>query len=118
MQICRSLVGGKAVAGAGPTIDKIYPATGEVIARIEPADESILDAAVAAASTAQTEWAARSSRERGRILGRAAQLLRDNNDALARLEVMDVGKCLGEAVSADVPSGADAMEYFGALAQT
>ena len=118
MQICRSLVGGKAVAGTAPTIDKIYPATGEVIAKIEPADESVLDAAVTAAAAAQAEWAARSSHERGRILGQAARLLRENNDRLAQLEVMDVGKCLGEAVSADVPSGADAMEFFGALAQT
>ena len=43
MQICRSLVGGKPVAGTAPAIDKIYPATGEVIARVEPADDSVLD---------------------------------------------------------------------------
>ena len=38
MELCRSLVGGKPVAGSRPPIDKHYPATGEVIARIEPAD--------------------------------------------------------------------------------
>ena len=35
MQICQSLIGGQLVASALPAIDKIYPATGETIAKIE-----------------------------------------------------------------------------------
>lgn len=118
MQICQSLINGKPVASSLPKIDKYYAATGEVIAQIEPASEDMLDAAVAAGQAAQQEWGRRDGTERGRILHRAAQLLRDANDELARLEVMDVGKLYAEAVSADVPSGADAMEYFGSLIQT
>ena len=118
MDICRSLIGGQSVGSSQPHIDKFYPATGEVIARIEPADEAMLDQAVALAAEAQKEWAARSGADRSAVLNRAAQLLRDRNDELSRLEVRDVGKCYGEAVSADVPSGADAMAYFAALAAT
>ena len=118
MDICRSLIGGQSVGSSQPHIDKFYPATGEVIARIEPADEAMLDQAVAIAAEAQKEWAARSGADRSAVLNRAAQLLRDRNDELSRLEVRDVGKCYGEAVSADVPSGADAMAYFAALAAT
>ena len=118
MDICRSLIGGQSVGSRQPHIDKFYPATGEVIARIEPADEAMLDQAVAIAAEAQKEWAARSGADRSAVLNRAAQLLRDRNDELSRLEVRDVGKCYGEAVSADVPSGADAMAYFAALAAT
>ena len=118
MDICRSLIGGQPVGSSQPPIDKFYPATGEVIARIEPADESMLDQAVTIAADAQVEWAARSGTDRSSILNRAAQLLRDRNEELSRLEVRDVGKCYGEAVSADVPSGADAMAYFAALAAT
>ena len=118
MEVCRSLVGGQPVAGSLPSIDKKYPATGEVIARIEPADQTILDQAVDAAAVAQRDWAARSGSERAAILQKAADGLRSRNDALSRLEVRDVGKCFAEAVSADVPSGADAMAFFASMALT
>ena len=118
MQLCQSMIGGHAVPSSLDPIDKFYPATGEIIAQIEPATEAMLDQAVAIASEAQREWALRDNQERGRILHRAAALLRDANDELSRLEVQDVGKLFSEAVSGDVPSGADAMEYFGSAVQT
>ena len=118
MEVCKSLVGGRPVAGAMPSIDKRYPATGEVIARIEPADQTILDQAVEVAAAAQREWGARSGSDRAAILQKAANGLRAHNDALSRLEVRDVGKSFVEAVSADVPSGADAMAFFASMAMT
>ena len=118
MEVCKSLVGGRPVAGAMPSIDKRYPATGEVIARIEPADQTILDQAVEVAAAAQREWGARSGSDRASILQKAADGLRAHNDALSRLEVRDVGKSFAEAVSADVPSGADAMAFFASMAMT
>ena len=118
MEVCKSLVGGRPVAGAMPSIDKRYPATGEVIARIEPADQTILNQAVEVAAAAQREWGARSGSDRAAILQKAADGLRAHNDALSRLEVRDVGKSFAEAVSADVPSGADAMAFFASMAMT
>ena len=118
MEVCKSLVGGRPVAGAMPSIDKRYPATGEVIARIEPADQTILDQAVEVAAAAQREWGARSGSDRAAILQKAADGLRAHNNALSRLEVRDVGKSFAEAVSADVPSGADAMAFFASMAMT
>ncbi len=118
MEVCKSLVGGRPVAGAMPSIDKRYPATGEVIARIEPADQTILYQAVEVAAAAQREWGARSGSDRAAILQKAADGLRAHNDALSRLEVRDVGKSFAEAVSADVPSGADAMAFFASMAMT
>lgn len=118
MEVCKSLVGGRQVAGAMPSINKRYPATGEVIARIEPADQTILDQAVEVAAAAQREWGARSGSDRAAILQKAADGLRAHNDALSRLEVRDVGKSFAEALSADVPSGADAMAFFASMAMT
>ena len=118
MELCRSLVGGKPVAGSRPPIDKHYPATGEVIARIEPADEAVLDQAVAVAAEAQREWGARSGAERSAILQAAADGLRARNDELSRLEVMDVGKLYAEAETADAPSGTDAFDFFAAAITT
>jgi betaine-aldehyde dehydrogenase len=101
---------------AGAPIDVIYPATGAVIARVHEATAAVIDAALTSAMAAQAEWAARKPVERGRILRRAADLIRERGDALARLETLDTGKPLQETLVADWPSGADALEYFGGLA--
>ena len=59
-----------------------------------------------------------SGAERGRILMRAAALLRERNDELAALEVQDTGKPWQEAQVVDVASGADCIEYFAGAAAT
>ena len=118
VKIIRSIIHGGEVASSLPVFDKIYPATGEVIAKIEPASPQMLDEAVEYAREAQKKWAALAGHERGRILQNIAQTLRDHNEALSALEVRDVGKLYSEAVSADVPSGAEAFEFFAALAAT
>ena len=118
MQICQSLIGGQLVASALPAIDKIYPATGETIAKIEPATADMLDDAVACAAAAQRSWAAYEPLARARILHRAAALMREANAELAQLEVMDVGKLYIEAETADVPSGTDAFDFFAAAITT
>ena len=118
VKIIRSIIHSGEVASSLPVFDKIYPATGEVIAKIEPASSQMLDEAVEYAREAQKKWAALAGHERGRILQNIAQTLRDHNEALSALEVRDVGKLYSEAVSADVPSGAEAFEFFAALAAT
>ncbi|RBW54866.1 betaine-aldehyde dehydrogenase [Ruegeria sp. A3M17] len=100
----------------GTSIDVIYPATGEIIARLHSATPDIVDQALTSAKTAQAEWAAMSGTERGRILRRASDIMRDRNRALSILETHDTGKPLQETLVADATSGADALEYFGGLA--
>jgi betaine-aldehyde dehydrogenase len=56
--------------------------------------------------------------ERGRVLRRAADLLRSRNADLATLETRDTGKPIQETRVVDVQSGADCLEYFGGLAAT
>ena len=53
---------------------------------------------------------------RGRILRRAADILRDRNHEMSVLETHDTGKPLSETLVADATSAADALEYFGGLA--
>ena len=110
-------VGGQPRPSGLETFDKLYPATGEVIAKIEPTSLEQLDEVIAEAAEAQKAWAALSGTERGRVLLRAAKILQDRNEALSRVEVMDVGKAIAEAESGDVPSGPDALEYFGGIAR-
>jgi betaine-aldehyde dehydrogenase len=56
--------------------------------------------------------------ERGRILRRAADIMRMRNHDLSVLETMDTGKPYQETSVADATSGADALEYFGGMAAT
>lgn len=120
MKRIQSWVGGRYRPAASPAglQDKIYPATGAIIGQIEFAGAELLDETVQLAATAQKKWAALSGQQRGRILARAGQRLIEANDELAALEVQDVGKLYSEAVSADVPSGAEAFEFAAALAMT
>jgi betaine-aldehyde dehydrogenase len=97
----------------GAMLDVIYPATGEAIARLHAATPNIVELAVEAARAAQPAWARLKPVERGRILRRAADILRARNADLARLETLDTGKAIQETLVADPASAADALEFFG-----
>ncbi|MBS3927466.1 MAG: betaine-aldehyde dehydrogenase [Sphingomonadales bacterium] len=103
---------------ASGTFDTLNPATGEVLATITIDGKAEVDKAVGRAAEAQKLWARTPGAERGRILGRAAQLLTERNEAIARLEAQDTGKPIQETIAVDVLSGADAIEYFAGLART
>ncbi|TLZ14887.1 MAG: betaine-aldehyde dehydrogenase [Gammaproteobacteria bacterium] len=101
---------------AGDTLRAINPATGALLAELAPDGAEQVDAAVARARAAQREWAALTGAERGRILQRAARVLRERNDELAELETRNTGKPIQETRSVDVLSGAECLEYYGGLA--
>lgn len=119
-KVCEGLsrIGGEAVRGNGAPFDTVNPATGEVLATVRAADADDVDRAVRAARAAFPGWAATPGIERGRILRRAVEILRVRNDELARLEVLDTGKPIAEAIAVDVASGADCLEYFAGVAPT
>ncbi|MEO0655214.1 MAG: betaine-aldehyde dehydrogenase [Pseudomonadota bacterium] len=100
----------------GTPLTAHYPATGEVIATLYAATPAIVTAALAAADAARADWAAMPGIARGRILRRAAEIIRDRNRELSELETRDTGKPLQETLIADALSGAEALEYFGSLA--
>ena len=101
---------------SGTPIDIVYPATGEIIGRVYGATEAVIEQAITSAKHAQKEWATTSGTERGRILRRAADILRARNRDLSILETYDTGKPLSETLFVDATSAADALEYFGGLA--
>ncbi|TRC98423.1 betaine-aldehyde dehydrogenase [Mesorhizobium sp. WSM4303] len=100
----------------GAQIEVVFPATGEVIARLHSATPVIVERALNAARDAQRAWAAMTGTERGRVLRRAADIMRARNHDLSVLETHETGKPLQETLVADATSGADALEYFGGLA--
>lgn len=101
---------------AGESFASIYPATGEEIAKLTSASPGMVDRAVAAAREAQPGWAALTGVERGRVLRRAAEIMRERNEALSELETLDTGKPIRETRVADATSGADCLEFFGGIA--
>jgi betaine-aldehyde dehydrogenase len=103
---------------SGTVIESIYPATGEVIARLHAATPRIVEKAIASAKRAQVEWAAMSPAARGRVLKRAAEIMRERNRELSELETLDTGKPIQETIVADPTSGADSFEFFGGIAAT
>ncbi len=97
-------------------ITSFNPATGAELARLACADAAAIEQAVQRAQGAQREWAALTGAQRGRILRRAADLLRERNDELALLETRDTGKPIQETKAVDVISGAECLEYFAGIA--
>jgi len=113
-----SFVNGQALIGSGERFETLNPATGQAFAQLHDANAADVDAAVAAAQHGFEIWSAMTGTERGRILRKAADLLRSRNEELAALEVQDCGKPLQEALVVDVHSGADCIEYFAGAAAT
>lgn len=103
---------------AGAEIPVIYAATGKQIATVHDATAEIVEMALASAKAGQKAWAAMTGTERGRVLRRAADIMRDRNHDLSVLETYDTGKPMSETLYVDATSGADALEYFGGLAGT
>ena len=101
---------------AGAALPVIYPATGAVIATLHEATPAIIEEAIASARAAQAGWAALTGTERGRVLRRAADIMRERNRALSEIETIDTGKPLQETLVADATSGADSLEWFGGIA--
>lgn len=102
----------------GSVIESIYPATGEVIARLHAATPQIIEKAIASAKRAQKEWASWSPAARGRVLKKAAEIMRERNRELSELETLDTGKPIQETIVADPTSGADSFEFFGGIIAT
>lgn len=101
---------------SGTPIDVIYPATGADIGRVYSATPEIIEQAIVSAKSAQKAWGKLSGTARGRILRRAADIIRERNYDLSVLETYDTGKPLSETLYSDATSAADALEYFGGLA--
>ena len=119
MEMNSLYIDGQTVAAtSGETFVSTNPANGEPNAILGQASQSDLNQAVESAKRGFAVWSTMSAVERSRILMKAVEILRARNDDLAKLEVVDTGKPLQEAIEVDVASGADVIEYYAGLAPT
>jgi betaine-aldehyde dehydrogenase len=80
-------------AADGRTFEVVEPHAGRVIANVPLAGQEDVDRAVAAAQAAfEGEWSRISAADRGRLLSRFAEVVRDHEDELSLLESRQIGK--------------------------
>lgn len=98
---------------SGEAFESINPANGRVIARISRGNAGDAKRAIAAAARAFPAWSSRSGAERGKIILKAAQILRRRAKEFARWETLDAGKCISDTLNADLRIGLDFLEWYG-----
>ncbi|MCX7685527.1 MAG: NAD-dependent succinate-semialdehyde dehydrogenase [Acetobacteraceae bacterium] len=103
-------------AAAGRWIEVINPATEEPIGRVAHAGAEDLDLALAAAGRGFAAWRKVSAYDRAKVMRKAANLLRERAEEIARLMVLEQGKPLSEA-RVETSAAADTIDWFAGEAQ-
>lgn len=98
-------------AEGGRGIDVLNPASEEVIGTVAHAGRADLDAALASAERGFAQWRRVSPFERGKVMRRAADLMRSRADAIARIMTLEQGKPVAEA-KMEVMAGCDIIDWF------
>ncbi|MGB6497282.1 MAG: aldehyde dehydrogenase family protein [Candidatus Acidiferrum sp.] len=104
-------------SASGETFAVYDPSTEEVIAQVAQAGTADVDRAVKSARAAfdSGAWPATTAQDRGRILFRLAEKIRQNSALLADVECRNSGKPIVEA-EYDIADVATCFEYYGGLA--
>jgi len=97
--------------GTSQRTDVVNPATGELIAEVANLDRDTAATAIAAAKSAQHEWAALTALQRSDILRCWANLMRQNTDDLACILTAEMGKPLADA-RGEIIYGASFLDWF------
>jgi succinate-semialdehyde dehydrogenase / glutarate-semialdehyde dehydrogenase len=98
-------------AGGGETLAIEDPSTGETLCDVADATPDDAQAAMDAAAGAQAEWAATAPNERGEILWRAFEKLKERLDDLAVLMTLEMGKAVPES-KAEITYAAEFFRWF------
>ena len=112
------LIGGKMVdAASGETFDAYNPATNQPIAKVAKAGAEDVDRAVAAARKAFDEgpWARMAPSERGRVLQKIANRIRERADEIGEIESRNTGKPIARA-KGEILGSAGVFEYYAGAA--
>jgi aldehyde dehydrogenase (NAD+)/betaine-aldehyde dehydrogenase len=96
---------------AGERMETLDPGSGAAFHAVAAGGADDIDAAVRSARRGLAAWTALKPAERGRVLARAAQLIRERAARLAVVEALDSGKTLAEA-EGDVGGAARLFEYY------
>jgi succinate-semialdehyde dehydrogenase/glutarate-semialdehyde dehydrogenase len=98
-------------SAAGRTIPVMNPASGDAIGTVAHADTSDLDRALEAAEKGFKIWRKVSAYDRSKLMRKAANILRERAEPIARMMTMEQGKPLPEA-KGETLAGADIIDWF------
>jgi betaine-aldehyde dehydrogenase len=109
--------GERAESVSGAWFPVYDPSTEEIIAEVPEAGAADIDRAITAARAAfdSGPWAQSTAQERGRLLFKLANRIREEAPKLAELEARNCGKPIVEA-EFDIADTATCFEYYGGLA--
>lgn len=99
--------------GGGSCVVVRNPATGDTLAEVPRANAKDLDDALASSASVFDSWRRRPAIERGAILKRAAELIRERTSELARLMTLEQGKTLAES-ALEFSIAAETLEWYAA----
>jgi succinate-semialdehyde dehydrogenase/glutarate-semialdehyde dehydrogenase len=91
--------------------DVLNPATEKPLARLPHAGKADLDEALEAAKKGLAVWRATSAHDRSKIIRKAADLMRERHDAIAKVMVQEQGKVYVEA-RAEVMTSCDILDWY------
>lgn len=97
---------------SGLYLDNVNPATGRVYCQVPNSNALDVELAVDAAGKALPEWKNTSLNERFRLLNKIADLIEENNEALALAETTDNGKPLWLSQLVDIRRAAENFRFF------
>ncbi len=94
------------------------PALRQGLGEVAIANAHDVDRAVTAAHAglASKAWSSMSATDRGRMLWKVGQIIRERKEELAALESLDTGKLFVEALNGDIDHAAGAFEYYAGWA--
>jgi succinate-semialdehyde dehydrogenase/glutarate-semialdehyde dehydrogenase len=96
---------------SGESQTVVNPATNKPIGKLGHASRADLDSALAAAQSGFETWRRVSAFERGKILRKTAELVRQRAERIATLLTLEQGKLFAEA-KMELLGGADIIEWF------
>ncbi|MCY4180537.1 MAG: aldehyde dehydrogenase family protein, partial [Litoreibacter sp.] len=112
------LINGELVTGDGEKLSVVDPSTGAEIKQLAEASEEQLRAATAAASEAFETYSSTTPGERAALLLAIADTIEANQDELAELESLDVGKPWPSARDDEMPLTIDTYRFMAGAART
>ena len=113
----RLFIGGEFVdAAERGVIDTLNPHDNSRLAEVAEARAADIDRAVTAATRAFPAWRDMAAADRGKLLLRLADAIESRTDELARIESLDTGHPIRDALNLDVPRTAATFRYFGGMA--
>ncbi|MDG2292465.1 MAG: aldehyde dehydrogenase family protein, partial [Phycisphaerales bacterium] len=112
----RNFINGQSVpAASGRTFEVVNPATMQVIGTAPFSEQADVDAAVAAANAARSEWASTPATERGRMISECGRILDAHSEEMAHLITLETGKAIRTESRVEAQLLREVFEFHGGL---